>query len=241
MRRAMRRTTPARMTLVGLAIAATTVLGGCEEEDVPPPRYPFTFTAHADNEPLAGVTLMVNDTPIGETNAEGVLSRDLTGPEGARVSIQARCPEGHRSPDAPQVHTLRRVLSLDPAAQARGIETPFSCPPEMRDAVVVVRTGDIAGLPIFVDGTEVTRTDASGTAHLALRMAPQSSFEVRIATNLVNERLRPSAPSRPFTVPDADTIFVYDQTFEEEAPPRRRRRRRAASAPVRLPIRIGGR
>jgi hypothetical protein len=226
-----------------LALAVAPVLSACEEEPAPPPRYPFTFTATSDDEPLEGVTVTVNDAPIGTTDAEGRLRRDLTGPEGASVAVDAQCPEGYRSPEQAQIHTLRRVVSLDPAAQAQGIQVSFDCPPEHREAVVIVRTHDQGGLPVFVDGREVARTDESGIAHIHMpELAPQTSFQVRIATAAINERLRPSEPTQSFTVPDRDEVFVFDQQFEEEPPPRRRRRRRRRrpEPAVRLPIRIGG-
>lgn len=242
-----RRVTPhlAAMLRVALVVPATAALSfACSEPEPEQVAYPFTFTATADDQPLEGVMVTLNEGPLGTTNGEGVLHSNLTGPEGAPVSLNAVCPEGHRSPDQAQVHTLRRVVSLDPATQARGIQVSFDCPPEHREAVVIVRTHDQAGLPVYVDGREVTRTDESGVAHVHMpQMAPQTGFQVRIATAAINERLRPREPSQSFTVPDHDEVFVFDQRFEEEAPPRRRRRRRRrpAAEPVRLPIRIGGR
>ncbi len=225
------------LTLVACAFALT----ACEEEPPPPPRYPFTFTATTDGQPLEGVTIRVNEAPAGETNGEGLFRQDLTGPEGAPVSVGASCPEGYHLVGGSQSHTLRRVASLDPAVSNRGLQVSFECAPDYREAVVVVRTHDQTDLPVYLDGTEVTRTDESGAAHLHVRMQPNTSFEVRIAT-ASNERLRPQAPSRSFTIPNHDAIFQFDQEFEEEAPPRRRRIRRPRPEPaVRLPIRIGGR
>lgn len=221
-------------------------LSGCEEEEVPPPRYPFSFSATSDGVGLAEVSVSVNGLAIeGMTDEEGMLRADLTGPEGEPVTISAECPDGYRSPTQPQQVTLRQVVSLDPAVQGRGIEVSFQCPPEYREAVVLIRAHDQAGLPradlpVIVDGTEVTRTDASGTAHVHRRMTPRASFTVMLAT-AANPRLRPQNPSLSFTIPDRDTVFVFDRQFEEEAPPRVRRRRRRRPPPPRLPIRIGGR
>jgi hypothetical protein len=216
------------------------ILGACGEDDEPPPRYPFTFSATVDNQPLEGVSITVNEQVAGTTNGEGLLQQDLTGPEGAPVSVGAQCPEGYTLRGETQVHTLRRVISLDPATSQRGIQVQFACAPEHRDAVVIVRAADRVGLPVELDGREVGRTDANGVAHVHVRMAPQTSFQLRIAT-ASNERLRPQNPSRSFTVPDRDEVFVFDQPFEEEAPPRRRiRRATPRSTAVRLPIRIGG-
>lgn len=220
------------------ASVAIALLAACDGEPEPPPRYPFTFNAHSDSDPIEGVQVTVNGAPVGTTNAEGVLRVDLTGPEGAPVRVAATCPEGHRSPDQTQVHNLRRVQSLDPATSARGIEVTFDCPPERRDAVVVVRTHDQTGVPVLLDGREVARTDESGAAHLHVAMAPGTTFQVLLDTRY-NERLRPRSPTQSFTLPDRDEVFVLDQRFAEEAPPRvRRRRPRPEQHVVRLPVRI---
>ena len=226
--------------LLGLSIAAALVVA-CDDEPEPPPRFPFTFHATSDGQPMAGVTITVNDNDLGVTEDDGSLRRDLTGPPGQPVLVNARCPEGHRSPEDPQQHTLRVIQSIDPAATARGIQVRFDCPPSARDAVVVVRTHDQAGLPILVDGRQRAVTDESGAAHVHMHTTPQTTFQIQIAT-ASNELLRPRDPVMNVTVPDHDAVFTFDQRFEEERPRRRRRRRRAPTkAPVsRLPIRIGG-
>jgi len=226
------------MRRLGILVFFSVLAGACSEGDEAPPQpYTFTITATSDNRPLENVAITYNDTVAGVTSAEGLLTAQLHGPEGQPVSFSVRCPEGYRTPEESQQVTLRRVMSLDPQVQARGVELSFECPPEFREAVVIVRTHDQAGLPVFVDGVEVTRTDGSGAAHIYRRMTPQTQFQVRVAT-AGNPRLRPVDPSQSYTVPDHDTVFLFDRQFEEEAPPRRRRRRRRVQRP-RLPIRIG--
>jgi hypothetical protein len=222
-------------------LALALALAGCGEDTEPPPRYPFTFTAHADGDPLTAVQVLVNEAPVGTTNAEGVLRVDLTGPPGSAVRVQAVCPAGHRSAQEAQVHTLRRVAALDPATASRGIEVTFGCPPEHRTGVVVVRTHEQPGIPVMLDGREVARTDESGAAHVRVAMAPGTTFQVMLDTRH-NALLRPSSPNQSFTLPDHDEVFVLDQHFEVEEPPRvRRPRPRAAPAGPRLPVRIPSR
>ena len=225
-----------------LLAVALFMVAACDDEPVAPPTYPFTFTAHSDGDPLEGVQILIEGTALPAlTNDEGVLRHQLVGPEGAPIRITAACPEGHRSPAVAETRTLRRVVGLDPASQDRGIQVTFECPPEHRDVVVIIRTNEQADLPVFVDGQERTRTDASGAAHIHMRVQPNHSFQVRIAT-AQNPLLRPVDPTHPFTVPDQDAVFTWERDFEEERPVRRRRRRRVAPvAPVRMPIRIGGR
>ena len=222
--------------IVVLCLLATSCSEGAE---VPPAPYVFTITATSDAQPLENVAVVCNDSVLGTTSAEGLLTVQRQGTEGQPVSFSVSCPEGYRTPDGSQNVTLRRVLSLDPQVQARGVELTFACAPEFRDAVVIVRTHEQAGLPVFVDGVEVTRTDASGAAHIYRRMTPNARFQVRVAT-VSNPRLRPVDPSQSYTVPDHDTVFLFDRQFEEEAAPRRRRRRRRRVERPRLPVRIGG-
>lgn len=216
------------------------LLLACSEEPEPPPRYPFTFNAHADGDPLPAVQILVNEQPVGTTNAEGVLRVDLTGPPGAQVRVSAACPAGYRNLEGQQVHNLRRVQAIDPAVTARGIEVSFACPPEHRSGVVVVRTHDQIGVPVMLDGREVARTDESGAAHVHVAMAPGTTFQVQLDTRH-NAQLRPTSPSQSFTLPDHDEVFVLDQHFEIEAPPRRVVRRAAPRPVARLPIRIPSR
>lgn len=227
-----------RLAPILAALVLTAGLAGCEEEERPRPRYPFSFTATSDGAPLAEVSVAVNDMVIGTTDEDGVLRSDLTGPDGQPVLVNAHCPEGYRSPEQPQQVTLRQVASLDRAVQGHGIEVSFQCPPEFREAVVVVRTHDQADLPVFVDGTEVARTDSSGVAHIHRRMTPRAQFTVLLAT-AANPRLRPQNPSLSFTIPDQDAVFVFDRQFTQEAERRVRHRRREPERP-RLPVRIGG-
>ncbi len=221
--------------IIGLCL----LTASCSEDgEAPPQPYTFTITATSDAQPLENVAVTCNGAVAGTTNAEGLVTIQRQGSEGQPVAFSVTCPQGYRTPGGSQTVTLRRVLSLDPQVQARGVELAFTCPPEFREAVVIVRTHDQAGLPVFVDGVEVTRTDASGAAHIHRRMTPNARFQVRVATTS-NPRLRPVDPSQSYTIPDHDTVFLFDRQFEEEAPPRRRRRRRRAPTRPRLPIRIG--
>jgi hypothetical protein len=235
----------ARILVAGLCL----VLGLCGCEEPPPPTpYPVTFLAVADpGEALAGVTIAAGGMNA-VTDATGMLSVELQGPEGSTVPITATCPEGHRLAVAPAPLVLRRVIDLTTGMTA-ALQVSIACPPMSRHGVVVVRAsgeGSREGIPVMIDGREVARTDRSGVAHVALEMAPGSAIQVQLATSTVMPLLRPADPSMPFTFRDADDIFVFDREFESEEPPaapRRRGRRRAAapSAPtIHIPTRLGG-
>ena len=220
-----------RHALLAIPLLASS-LSACEEPP-PPPRFPVTFTAVSDpGRALPAVSVTANGAPIGQTDANGSLRVDLTGPEGSPVQIAATCPEGHRQPTGLPMLTLRRVESLDPAVASRGIQVSIACPPTQRYGVLLVRAAGEEGradLPVMIDGREVARTDPSGVAHVPLEMEPGSSFRVLLAT-ADQPLLRPQDPARTFTFPDTDELFVFDQAFEQEAPPRTGRRRRTRRA-----------
>ncbi|MEM9190063.1 MAG: hypothetical protein AAGF12_12845 [Myxococcota bacterium] len=229
---------PARSILV--PCAALLVAGvGCEEEQ-PPPVYRITFTADADGEPLRGVSITAGNRALGETDRDGELKADLPGLEGQAIPITAQCPEGHRTPESLPMLTLRTFRSLDPAANARGIEVNIDCPPSERQAAVVIRAAGQANLPVLLRGRELTRTDENGVAHVLLTLEPNSSFRLELDTTSVPD-LQPQSPGASFTLADADQIFLYDQPFQvkqRRRRPRRPRRPRTPAPGPRLPMRL---
>jgi hypothetical protein len=234
----MRSLSGARRGLAGVALLVGAMLAGACEDPPPPPAYRVSFTALADDAPLPGVEISVAGRPLGVTGADGLLRANLQGREGAVVGYRVRCPAGHRNPEEPPPLTLRRFRGLDPAAAARGIEINVPCRPAERFAAVVVRAGGIANLPVLMQGQPVAVTDASGVAHLLLKLPPATSFTMSVDTS-ANPRIVPANPSQPFVVPDADDVLVFDAPIAVQAPPPRRRRavRRAPvfTGPVRIP------
>jgi hypothetical protein len=213
---------------VGVVLAA---LCACEEER-PPPTFRVTFTARADDAPLAGVRVIANGRGLGETNERGVLRVDIAGREGQAVAVNAQCPDGHRQPERLPLLTLRAFRGLDPAAQERGIEMSIACPPTERTAAVVIRAGNQAGLPVTMSGREVARTDDNGVAHVVFQMQPNTTFRLQLDTT-GREDLQPQSPGATFTVADADDIFLFDQPFQIKQ--KRRRWRPRAAAPPEAP------
>jgi hypothetical protein len=224
--------------VAGVVLSACAVLGAACDDPPPPPAYRVSFTALADDAPLPGVEVSVAGRPLGVTDAQGLLRANLQGREGAVVGYRVKCPAGHRNPEEPPPLTLRRFRGLDPAAAARGIEINVQCRPAERFAAVVVRAGGIPNLPVLMQGQPVAVTDASGVAHLLLKLPPATSFTMSVDTS-ANPRIVPANPSQPFVVPDADDVLVFDAPVVVQAPPPRRRRvvRRAPvfSGPVRIP------
>ncbi len=236
----------ARLVLASSVTAATAL--ACEEPP-PPPVFPITFIAESDpGSPLGGVTVTVAGAAPAQTAADGTVRLELSGDEGTSVPVTATCPEGYRTAPALSPIVLRTTVGVG-GAPAPGLRVSVSCPPAMRQGVVVIRAGGTgtaprSGLPVMIEGREVARTDASGVAHVSLNMAPGQSFQVLLATATASPLLRPQDPQLTFVFPDANEIFAFDENFDEEAPPepvhhaRRRRAPPPTTGPVMIPVRI---
>lgn len=221
-----------------VAVAAT----GCGDPP-PPPQFRVTFSATTEGAPLPGVEVSIAGRKLGTTGPTGSLGVKLQGREGSVLAYGVKCPPGYRDPVNPPALTLRRFQGLDPAAAARGIEISLECKPAERIAALVVRSGGIPGLPVIMQGQQVATTDASGVAHLVLRLPPSSAFTVGIDTSS-NPNIIPANPSLPFTIADNDDILTFDPQLQIRPPPAKVRRntvrRPTAPPPVPTgPIQIG--
>ncbi|HYO97913.1 MAG TPA: hypothetical protein VER33_25585 [Polyangiaceae bacterium] len=176
--------------------------------------------------PLPGAFVGLNGKRIGASNQAGLVTLAIRGTEGTVLSIQVTCPEGYRSPTSPLAVILRQV-----AQQGRHPEYVVSCPPTQRTLVVAVRAEQGAHLPVLYLGREVARTDATGTAHVLLRSAPEETVELTLDTT-PNARLRPRSPSARFRVGQSDELVLFNQSFEMQA--LRQPKRQKASGPIRI-------
>lgn len=177
---------------------------------------------HTESDPgvaLAGVAVSAAGSPIGVSDAMGVLHASLTGEPGASVALRASCPADHREGRVDASVALRPVFDVTGAA--RRLDVTLGCPPSARSGVVVIRAGGDApraGLAVLLDGREVATTDASGVAHVPVHMAPGEAFQVELVTATIAPTLRPSNPVTRFSFRDQDEIFLLDQSFEDDRP-----------------------
>jgi hypothetical protein len=107
------------------------------------------------------------------------------------------------------------------------MEITLRCPPEKRLAVFIVRADHGSGLPVFLNGENIARTNASGVAHFSIWGAPGTEYAIELDTT-EHPRLQPQFPRRLLTLPDAEEVFVIEQSFDiqSERPPGGRRRSR---------------
>jgi hypothetical protein len=220
--------------LGAVTVVVATACAGCDS--LAPPAKPsqaIVFTAESDpGRPLAGVHVLHRGKIAAKTAADGTASLQITGQEGETFDFDARCPAGYRSPEAPVSVVLRRTA--DRAAPAR---FPIRCLPRERTLVVAVRADGGANLPVLYLGREVARTDGSGAAHVAFRVAPADAVALTLDTT-EQPKLRPQHPSMTFRGADKDQLTSFAQRFDVEAPkPRASVVRTVAPEPI-GPVRL---
>jgi hypothetical protein len=193
------------------------LLLGCDQHSAPSTYRVAVLVEGDPSMPLAAASVVVDGKPLGATGADGRATLRLQGKEGDVVPVSIRCPADHKSPPAPIAVPLRRLE--DPS---RVPLYQVSCPPEVRTIVVAVRATQGPDLPVMYLGKEVARTDASGAAHVQLRLHPEERFELMLNTEGEGEpRLRPQNPTAVFVAKDRDELLFFDQRFEVEKPKRR--------------------
>jgi hypothetical protein len=209
-----------------LVIAPLTFVASCVEQ----PQlsvYESTVRVESDpGQPLAGAELFHSGSKVGTSGPDGRVAIRATGNEGERIDLRVQCPEGHRSPNELIGIALRKAA--DPRQKP---EYSARCSPLKRKLVVAVRLENGGGLPIRHLGSELSRTDSSGVAHLLLEGEPNETLELTLDTT-EQPRLRPKSPSAVFRVGDRDELVVLNQTFESKTVVRRGPARPAG--PVRI-------
>jgi hypothetical protein len=187
----------------------------------------YSVVVHATRSgaPLAGVEITEGGYLVGATGADGALELAVDRPEGTRIELGARCPEGYR---ARPEHLETRLRELErPGGGSPPLELAVRCVRRVREIVVVVDAGQ-SNLPVLVDGRVVERTDATGLAHLWVEQTPGQRFAVRIDTS-ARPDLLPASPEQHYTVGADDDVLYWDPSFgqpEDDRQPRRRRRAR---------------
>jgi len=194
------------------ALTASLSASACKDLD-PPPTPPFQIFIRIDSDPghpVAGATVSRNGKPIGTTGPDGRAMLTLTGAEGETTDVSIKCPDAFNSPMKPTSIRLTRF-----ADKSKVPEYTVACPPSLRRVVIAVKAENGPNLPVMYLNRMITRTDASGAAHFALEVAPNTQFQVTLDT-AENTKLKPPSPTKPFTVPQHDDILVFDQKFDVE-------------------------
>ena len=208
----------ARVLEVGLLLALTAP--GCES-NAPTPHDLEVEVRAEGGAPVSGAQLHVRGDYLGTTDSLGHAALRVPARAGERLPVSLTCPPGFSTAPAEQVVA---VPERTPSALAQRLT--LICQTEQHDAVVVVHAaGTPASLPILVDGVPVGQTDSLGFAHVHVRAAADSPFDVSLDTS-ANAKLSPSNPSRRFQLEGRDEVFVFDAAFDAPRPTKQRRGKR---------------
>jgi len=211
-----------RCLMTVLSVAA---LVSCETR--PNSARPFDVIFAVESDPgvrLRGMLVSVDGDPAGESDSNGLVRAKIYGAPGQRLRIKHDCPDGHEGPSEPKVLRLRRFEGID-GSEPAAMEIKLWCEPTKRLAVFIVRAKNGPDLPVLLDGERVARTNGSGVAHFSTWGATGTDYTVELDTR-EHPHLLPRLPLHLFTLPDADEIFVVNQSFEVKSEAQRRRHRR---------------
>jgi len=208
--------------IIVLSVAA---LASCETP--PNSERPFAVIFVVESDPgvrLGRTHVFVDGDPVGESDSHGLVRRTIYGMPGQQLRIKHDCPDGHEAPSEPKVLRLRRFEGFD-GSEPAAMEITLRCEPTQRLAAFIVRAKNGADLPVLLNGERVARTNGSGVAHLSTRGATGTDYTVELDTR-EHPQLLPQRPTHLFTLPDADEIFVVNQSFDVKSEPRHRGHRR---------------
>ncbi|MCS6899629.1 MAG: hypothetical protein RMJ98_05105 [Myxococcales bacterium] len=167
--------------------------------------------ATPQGQPVMGAQLLLENKPVGSTQADGTAIMKFVANEGETYDLVVQCPQGFQAPAKPIQVTLRKL------ADGKRPEFATTCAPSSQVLIVAVRAEGGPNLPVLYLNNEIGRTDEAGAAHVALRLAPEETFELKLGTTEPgNETLRPQNPTAIFTVKDRDEILHFDQKFTRE-------------------------
>ena len=210
-----------RLIAAPLGLCAVSGAAGCSSR-APIPHDLEVEVRAEEGVAVSGAQLRVRGDYLGTTNPLGRATLRVPASPGERLPVALTCPPGFNATPPEQVVTL-------PAAgrSAEPIRLAMSCQAEQHDAVVIVHATAPASLPVLVDGVPVGQTDSLGFAHVHVRAASDSAFEVSLDTSS-NTKLQPTNPSRRFQLEARDEVFVFDTTFEAARPSKKARTKRRA-------------
>lgn len=195
--------------------AAALLLLGCGRLSLEPnTKQAFKIIVRAttpQGQPVKGAQLLLENKAVGATKEDGTTEIKFVANEGEAYDLSVQCPQGFQTPTKPIQVTLRKL------ADNKKPEFATTCAPSSQVLVVAVRAEGGPNLPVMYLNNEIGRTDESGAANVALRLAPNESFELKLNTTEAGaETLRPQNPSMTFTMKDRDDIVHFEQKFTRE-------------------------
>jgi len=193
----------------------------CQEPPASAPVIEVVFMVESDpGVRLGKVHVAIDGHSVGETDSHGLLRTKIVGEHGQRFRVEHDCPQGHAKPSAQKFLRLRSFDRLG-ESQSGALKVSLRCQPEKRLAVFIVRARNGANLPVLLNRRSVAQTNPLGIAQFSSSAPPGTDFIIELDT-ASRPQLRPQGPTHLRTVPDADEIFIIDQSFDLRKAPRRR-------------------
>jgi hypothetical protein len=248
--------TPKKTLLV--ALAASITLLACGEGDKPkqPSIYKFPMEVSAtdtNGEPVAGAKVIVDGSPVGFTDRDGLFQAAFTERKGAEVTVSVEPPEGYKLTNEA---TTTQKMSITENVTGEGMsKVPVSLQAQMASTKEnyllwvdlqcdedALDDGQCTDVPVSVDGEEVARTNEQGIAHIAVSRVPGSAMTVEVDTPEYEGddedeawKMEPADPDWALDLGTESEVLVIEQRFTDpaaaeraEARARRAARRRAA-------------
>jgi hypothetical protein len=225
------------MMRVSKLVLAFFLFSACSSQGGPQSIALIVEVVDDQDRPFSGALVFIEERNYGTTDDRGRMTAQLNGPEGRRFGIRVSCPNGWIVENEKQREL--NVRFLRPIDRKNAVPAPmdvlFRCVPVTRKIVLLVRADGQAGLPIKAMGRELAMTDGKGVAQSVIEGMPGDEIEIEIDTS-DNPELRPSMPSRRFTMPMRNQILIFDQRFESKQSNSRktRRRQRKHAGPKRI-------
>jgi hypothetical protein len=163
---------------------------------------------------VADAKVLVSDEFVVRTDQDGRANVRFHGHEGDAVEISVLCPQGFE----PAPH--RRVVKLETLPNdAPAPRVEVRCKHVLKTVVVALRMENGSNLPVIYRGKEVSRTDASGAAHLVLKVNPGEVVSLFVDAGAARDKRHKQRPERgalSFTGPSSDDYVILEQKFESD-------------------------
>lgn len=211
------------MMRIARYVLVLALVASCSAEEAEGWSTPVVFVVQSDpGVGVPGATVFVGGAAVGVTDARGVVATEVDTRPGGHLRIEHRCPKGYLEESSPKL--LRQVRSQWVGTRRLPIEVTLQCKPESRTAVFVIRADGALGLPVMLNGREMSRTNELGIAQFSVKGTPGTEYTVTLDT-AAHPRLIPQFPVHHRTLDDAEEIFVLMQAFDTRQPRRKRRPR----------------
>jgi hypothetical protein len=235
---------------VALFALSLTACGG-EEKPKAPSTYQFPLEVSAtdtNGEPVAGAKVLVDGSPVGFTDRDGLFQAAFAEKRGAEVSVSVEPPEGYQlTGEASKTQKMRLTenvtgegmtkVPLEMQAQMASTKRDYLLWVDLKCDEDSLDDGQCKDVPVTVDGEEVARTNEQGIAHVSLERVPGASVTVAVDTPEYEGddddekwEMKPADPEWNLDLGTESEVLVIEKRFTDPAAAERAkdRARRAA-------------